>query len=124
MPSQPPQKKRVLVVEDDPLLAMSLVSAFRDAGAGHVSSSSRAATALDEMCGTVPDLLVLDVALDDSELGYGLAEIAHQLFHPPPAVVFSTGDPDRIPAHVARLGTIFAKPYDPDQLACTALAAA
>lgn len=115
--------KRVLVVEDDPLLALGLEAALLDAGAGEVITASRASQALQELAGKSPlHLLILDLSLIDSDEGFGIAEIALQLFNPPPHIVFSTGSPDRIPAHLRKLGPVFEKPYDPAELARAALA--
>ena len=113
---------RVLVVEDDPIIALSLELALQEAGADEVVTAGMAAEALAAISQKPPHLLILDLSLVDSDEGFGLAEIALQLFKPPPRIVFSTGSPDRIPPHLARLGTVFAKPYDPADLARTALA--
>ncbi|MFM6830987.1 MAG: response regulator [Novosphingobium sp.] len=122
MVKQPKELKRVLVVEDDPLLALGLEAAFLEAGAGEVVTASRASHALHELAERAPHLLVLDLSLIDSDEGFGIAEIALQLFNPPPYVVFSTGSPGRIPAHLRKLGAVFEKPYDPAVLARAALA--
>ena len=111
------QVNTAMVVEDDPLLAFSLATALRDVGVTSVVTMARAADAFAAMADNRPDLLVLDLSLSDSEDGWGIAEIAIQVFSPPPRLIFSTGAPDRVPPHLARLGTIFAKPYDPDELA-------
>ncbi|MFM6932753.1 MAG: response regulator [Novosphingobium sp.] len=122
MVKQHKELKRVLVVEDDPLLALGLEAAFLDAGAGEVVTAGRASHALHELAGRAPHLLVLDLSLIDSDEGFGIAEIALQLFNPPPYIVFSTGSPDRIPAHLRKLGRVFEKPYDLAELARDALA--
>ncbi len=122
MTNQRKELKRVLVVEDDPLIALGLEAALLEAGAGEVTTTARASQALLELAGKAPHVLVLDLSLIDSDEGFGIAEIALQLFNPPPHIVFSTGSPDRIPAHLLKLGPVFEKPYDPAELARAALA--
>lgn len=114
--------QRILVVEDDPVLALDLEMAFFDAGAAEVITASRARTALQELADRPPHLLVLDLSLNDSDEGFGIAEIALQLFNPPPRIIFSTGSPDRIPPHLAKIGQVFAKPYDTTLLVAAGLA--
>lgn len=106
-----------LIVEDDPVLAMSLADAMHNAGIENVVTMAQASRALAEIAAKAPRLLVLDVGLGDSDDGWGVAEIALQLINPPPKLVFATGSPDRIPEHLARAGTVFVKPYDPDEIA-------
>lgn len=107
----------VVIVEDDAIIALALEEAMRAAGAERVVTIARAAEAMAALADVVPEVLVLDLSLSDSDDGYGVAEVALELFHPPPRVIFSTGSPERIPEHLARRGTVFAKPYDPAALA-------
>jgi len=74
------------------------------------------AAAMAELETLKPDILVLDVQLADRSDGWAIAELVTELSPRPPAIVFSTGAPERIPAKVAELGAILAKPYDPDML--------
>ncbi len=112
----------ILLVEDDAILVMSLTEAFIEAGAANVRSYARADEAVAAMADQSPDLLVLDCKLSDSDDGWGLAEIASHLFNPTPQIIFSTGSPQRIPKHLARLGKVIAKPYDPKALAKAGMA--
>ena len=112
----------VLLVEDEAVLAMSLAEAFLDACAAEVRRFARADEAVAAMAEKSPDLLVLDCELSDSEDGWGLAEIASHLFNPTPQIIFSTGSPQRVPAHLVRLGEVMAKPYDPLALAARGMA--
>ncbi len=121
MPEGDYKLKSVLLVEDDPLLCLGIEQALRDAGAGKVVTARSAIDALSQLEGERPDIIVLDLQLMDSDEGFGLAEIALQLFHPPPQILFSTGSPNRIPEWLAGLGRIFEKPYDPAELAREAL---
>ena len=107
---------RALIVEDDALLAMSLEDALRDGGAEKVVVCDSIAAAMAELERLKPDILVLDVQLADRDDGWAMAELVHELSPRPPAIVFSTGAPERIPEKVAELGAVLAKPYDPQAL--------
>jgi DNA-binding response OmpR family regulator len=107
---------RALVVEDDVLLAMALEDALRAGGAEKVVVCNSVAAAMAELERLKPDILVLDVQLADRADGWAIAELVHELSPRPPAIVFSTGAPERIPEKVAELGAVLAKPYNPDEL--------
>ena len=87
---------RVLVVEDDPVLALAIEDALlHEGGAREV---------------------VIDVHLADRDDGWAIAELVDLLGPKPPRIVFSTGAPEDIPPQVAEMGPIFEKPYDPMEL--------
>lgn len=104
---------RALIVEDEPILAMSLEDALRDGGAEEVVVCHTVAAALPELERLKPDILILDVSLADRDDGWAIAELVTELNPRPPAIVFSTGAPERIPEKVAELGAVLVKPYDP-----------
>ncbi len=105
-----------LVVEDDPLLALGLEQALLDGGAERVAVCASVVAAMAELEALRPDILILDVNLADRDDGWTLAELVVSLNPRPPAIVFSTGSPERIPEKVAALGAVMAKPYDPAAL--------
>jgi DNA-binding response OmpR family regulator len=107
---------RALIVEDDPLLAMTLEDALRDGGAEAVVVCESVAAAMAELERLKPDILVLDVKLADRDDGWAMAELVTELSPRPPAIIFSTGAPEKIPEKVAELGAVLAKPYDPAAL--------
>ena len=111
-----PALGRALIVEDDPLLAMSLEDALMAGGAEAVVVCDTVAAAMAELDRLKPDILILDVQLADRDDGWAMAELVTTLSPRPPAIIFSTGAPERIPAHVAQLGAVLAKPYDPAAL--------
>ena len=118
-PPKPPRKPslgRALIVEDDALLAMALEDALRDGGAEEVVVCDSVAAAMAELDRLKPDILVLDVKLADRDDGWTMAELVMELSPRPPAIIFSTGAPERIPERVAGLGAVLAKPYDPARL--------
>lgn len=115
-PTRTPSLGRALIVEDDPLLAMSLEDALRDGGAEEVVVCDSVAAAMAELERLKPDILVLDVKLADRDDGWAMAELVTELSPRPPAIIFSTGAPEKIPEKVAELGAVLAKPYDPARL--------
>jgi DNA-binding response OmpR family regulator len=107
---------RALIVEDDALLAMSLEDALLAGGAEEVVVCPGVAAAMAELERLKPDILILDVHLADRDDGWAMAELVTELGPRPPAIIFSTGAPERIPESVAQLGAVMSKPYDPQAL--------
>jgi len=107
---------RALIVEDDALLAMNLEEALREGGADDVVVCGSIAEAMTELERLKPHVLILDVNLADRDDGWAMAELVTELSPQPPAIVFSTGAPEKIPPKVAELGAVLAKPYDPAAL--------
>jgi DNA-binding response OmpR family regulator len=56
---------RILVVEDDPLIAMSLEYTLSDAGAEVIGPAHTVAQALDLIDGSAPDAAILDYRLEN-----------------------------------------------------------
>jgi CheY-like chemotaxis protein len=106
----------VLLVEDDAIIALSLEEALRDAGAAAVTVCTTSAEALAALRDQKPDCLVLDVHLADRDDGWAIAELVNSVGPKPPRIVFSTGAPQDIPAAIAELGPVLAKPYDHGEL--------
>jgi DNA-binding response OmpR family regulator len=115
-PARKPSLGRALIVEDDPLLAMSLEDALRDGGAEEVVVCDSVAAAMAELERLKPDILVLDVKLADRDDGWAMAELVTELSPRPTAIIFTTRAPDNIPDKVAEIGAVLAKPYDPAAL--------
>ena len=108
---------RILVVEDDPIVALAIDAALRDAGATEVIICPSIASTMEALEQGPVAAIVLDVHLADRSDGWALAELADLLGPKPPYIVFATGAPEDIPPEVAEMGPIFEKPYDPVQLA-------
>jgi CheY-like chemotaxis protein len=108
---------RVLLVEDDAILAMALEDALLRGGATEVviCQTMRATMAQLEK-GKRWDTMVIDVHLADRDDGWALAELVDLLGPRRPRIAFSTGSPGDIPPDIARMGPVFEKPYDPEQL--------
>lgn len=108
---------RVLLVEDDAILAMSLEDAFLRGGADEVIVCNTMQATMDQLeKGERLDAIVLDVHLADRDDGWALAELVDLLGPRRPWIAFSTGSPGAIPKEIAQMGPIFEKPYDPEQL--------
>lgn len=107
---------RVLIVEDDPVLALELEAALLEGGAGKVVICPTMAATMAELEAARPDAIILDVHLADRNDGWALAELVAMLGNRPPRIVFSTGSPEEIPPQIAETGAVFAKPYDPADL--------
>jgi DNA-binding response OmpR family regulator len=107
---------RVLVVEDDPVLAMALEEALLAGGAQAVITCPTMESTMVELEKAPVDAVVLDVHLADRDDGWALAELFEMLGTKLPRIVFSTGAPQDIPPQVAEMGPIFEKPYDPAEL--------
>jgi DNA-binding response OmpR family regulator len=103
---------RVLVVEDDALLAAAIEDALLAAGADGIIVCTTTAEALAALRDQSPDAMVLDVHLADRNDGWAIAELVNSVGPNPPRIVFSTGAPEDIPPEIAELGPILVKPYD------------
>jgi PAS domain S-box-containing protein len=109
------QGRRLLVVEDEPLVALELVSILHEAGAEVIGPATTAAQALD-FIGSIP----LDGALLDGNLqGEAVDEIAHALAKNDTPFLFVSGyDANHLPAGFS--AAALEKPFDPDQLVMAA----
>lgn len=100
---------RVLIVEDEALLAMELEALVEDAGHRVVgwAMSSREATNMVEKIQA--DLAFVDVHLSDGPTGVDVA--AYISRHRRSTVVFMTANPKRIPEDYVGAVGVIAKPY-------------
>jgi len=107
---------RVLLVEDEPLIALELEEALLEGGADQVLRCASIAETMQELDGNPPDVIIIDVHLADRDDGWALAELIDQLGAKRTRIVFSTGAPQDIPPEIAEMGMVFAKPYNPATL--------
>ncbi|QYU69679.1 response regulator [Leptolyngbya sp. 15MV] len=115
-PTARPIIGNVLVVEDDALLALDIEQNLRDAGAALVQLCPSTTEALALLREHRFDAIVLDVHLADRSDGWAIAELVDSVGPRPPRIGFSTGAPQDIPAGIAELGIVLAKPYHPQDL--------
>lgn len=108
--------KRVLVVEDDPVLGMATEDTLREAGVEHVDICPTTDGALEILRTARPDAIILDVHLSDRSDGWAIAELVESLGENRPLIVFSTGAPQDIPPEIAELGCVLTKPYAAETL--------
>lgn len=106
----------VLVVEDDPVLAMGIESALLDGGISSVELTSTTDDALAALRRSTPGAIILDVHLSDRDDGWAIAELVETLGADRPQIIFSTGSPKDIPEAIAAIGVVLEKPYDPAEL--------
>lgn len=111
-----PTLGRVLVVEDDPVLALALEDALLAGGAAEVVICPSMESTKVELEKGAADAIVIDVHLADRNDGWAVAELVDMLGTRRPRIVFSTGAPQDIPEEIAEMGAVFEKPYDPAQL--------
>ena len=108
---------RVLVVEDDPVLALAIEDALIHLGnAREVVICPSTAATMAELEKQRPDAIVLDVHLSDRDDGWAVAELVELLGSKRPRIAYSTGSPEDIPPGIAEMGPVFQKPYDPAEL--------
>ena len=111
-----PPLGRVLVVEDDPVLALALEDALLAGGAREVAICPSMENTMTELEKGSVDAIVIDVHLADRDDGWAVAELVDMLGTRRPRIVFSTGAPQEIPEEIAEMGPVFEKPYDPAEL--------
>ena len=100
---------KVLIVEDEALLAMELESLVEEAGhqvVGWATSSAEAKTMVET---TDADIAFVDIHLTDGPTGIDVAE--HIRDGNRSMVVFMTANPKRIPDHFVGAIGVIAKPY-------------
>ncbi|MWV27207.1 response regulator [Aurantiacibacter rhizosphaerae] len=115
--TKPKKLGRVLLVEDDAILAMTLEDALRAGGAEEVIICHTMKATVEELEKDEKlDALILDVHLADRDDGWALAELVAMLGPKRPWIAFATGSPKAIPPEIAEMGPVFEKPYDPEQL--------
>ena len=99
---------RILIVEDEILIALELESLLQDAGHEVVgmAASSQDAVALGQRLG--PDLAFVDIHLTDGPTGI---DVARRLGDQGVAVLFMTANAKRIPDGFTEAHGVIAKPY-------------
>jgi CheY-like chemotaxis protein len=107
--------RRVLVAEDDGLVALAIADVLIALGAERIELCARADDAIEIIAQLRPTLLILDLGLADCGAdrsdGWAVAELARDLASPSPAIIFATVAPERVPRHLARRGQVLRKPF-------------
>lgn len=101
---------RVLVVEDQPLIALGLVEVLQAAGHHVVGSAASTEEALQLASSESPSIAFVDLDLEERGAGIQLTRRLHQEFGI--CVILTTGQPDLARTSEFALG-LLAKPYNP-----------
>ncbi|MBB5757547.1 CheY-like chemotaxis protein [Methylorubrum rhodinum] len=105
----PGEALRILVVEDEVLIALELECLLEDLGHVSVGVASASAEAIALGRSTAPDVALVDIHLTDGPTGI---EVARALSADPrTTVVFMTANAKRIPPDFAGAVGVIAKPY-------------
>jgi CheY-like chemotaxis protein len=110
--AQPPQSQRILIVEDELLIAMLLESMVGDIGYQVVATVGREKDAVDTIHGGAVDLAILDVNLGGGR-SYGIANALVDRNIP---FVFLTGYGEGALEEPYRGRPILRKPFRKDEL--------
>ena len=108
---------RVLIVEDDLLIALDAQMTLEDAGHEVVGTAVTEDEAVAMAAAHEPDLMVVDLRLADGTSGQRAAERVRERSHV--AIVFASGNLDpAMRERLAPLGPVamLSKPYSPGQL--------
>ncbi len=97
---------RILIVEDEPLIAMMLEDFLEALGKSHVATCDTVASALAAIDNERPDAVILDINLSGGEKSWPVADALAAKDIP---FVFSSGGDDAMPEHVGRPRLM--KPY-------------
>jgi CheY-like chemotaxis protein len=103
------QPLKILIVEDEALLAMELEALVEDAGHLVVGWATSSDEAIEMVKTTDADIVFIDVHLSDGPTGVDVAR--HVKSTRDLACVFMTANPKRIPDDFAGAVGVIAKPY-------------
>jgi CheY-like chemotaxis protein len=113
-------RSRVLVIEDEPVIAMHIEQIVEDMGHDVVASAMTRDEAVAEAARVQPDLVLADIQLADGSSGLdAVADILDMLDVP---VVFITAYPERLltgEANRQEPTFLVTKPFEPDNLVAT-----
>jgi two-component system, response regulator PdtaR len=111
------RRLRILIVEDEVLIADYLAMLLEDAGHEIAGTATNAAAALQLLKGSEVDLVTLDVRLPGGMDGIELAEILRERAGPPFLYITGSGDPSyRARCEATRPLAIVQKPVQPEAL--------
>jgi DNA-binding response OmpR family regulator len=108
------QGKRIMIVEDEALVALTLEDVLTEAGYCVCGIADRPEQALEIARALEPDIAVIDVRLADGGDGIGLAEqLAARL---PILILFATGNPAEVRARARAGHGCLSKPFQAEWL--------
>jgi DNA-binding response OmpR family regulator len=104
--------RRILIVEDDPIIALDLARTVRAAGMSVVGIAATTHAAQKLLHDNVIDAAVLDVRLETGDT----LDFAKQLQAQNIPYLFQTSDPDLIAGYFSPPPIVLAKPFAPEKL--------
>jgi len=104
----------VLVVEDEAIIACCTAATLEDAGFTVLGPAHTSGEALELSRRQRPDVALVDIDLETSGAGIGVAEQLYAQYET--AIVFTTGRLDQATSHRDVAVALLAKPYDPAEL--------
>lgn len=111
-------RSRVLIIEDEPLIAMALEQLMTDMGHSIVGMAATEAQAVRIVAANPPDLVLADIQLADGSSGIDAVNRILAVNDVP--VIFITGYPERLlTGLLPEPAFLVAKPFDPDVVAAT-----
>jgi DNA-binding NarL/FixJ family response regulator len=116
-PAGPPRRQRVLVVEDQALIALALAADLTAMYCDVVGRAATGATAVELARRYQPDIVVMDVALVGGMDGIEAAALIKA--ESAPRIIFVTAHadgPDRPRLEALKPAAILGKPYHPSEL--------
>jgi CheY-like chemotaxis protein len=102
------ESQRILVVEDEILIALELESLLQDVGHAVVGIAASSREAIDAGSQLKPDLAFVDIHLADGPTG---VDVARRLNQMGVTVLFMTANAKRIPEDYAGALGVISKPY-------------
>ena len=106
-----PLPRRILIVEDDPIIALDLVSIVSSAGMVVVGTAPTTSAAQQIVQNNAVDAAVLDVRLENEDT----IAFAKELCNRKLPFLFQTGNPGLV-ADFSPPPIVLAKPFDPERL--------
>jgi DNA-binding LytR/AlgR family response regulator len=104
------QMLKVLIVEDEALLAMDIESMVQDAGHAIVGEAASVREVAALPADIWPTLALVDIQLDEGSNGLDASAVIRDRW-PDAAVVFVTANPGKIPKDFAGAHGVIAKPF-------------
>lgn len=89
---------RILIVEDDPIIATDIKSLLRKEGFQVVGHAKNAIRAYDLLVSTNPHFIIIDIHLGTGPSGIDVAEVIHNKYNLPYIFLTSFSDPNTLSA--------------------------
>lgn len=111
-------RSRVLIIEDEPVIAMHLAQIVADMGHQVIDTAISRAEAVDSARQLQPDIVLADIQLADGSSGIDAVQEILAMFDVP--VVFVTAYPERLLTGLRPEPTfLVTKPFEPDAIIAT-----